>query len=126
MTPWQWRHVWPITDPYARRADLIAAAQADLDAVLADRCILAAGPVQWQITDDHDRRECDADLVLVAVVPAVPARPAGDQWPALLAWAAERGWSDQRLASVLGLPKTTVTKRRQRAGLPGLPARRAA
>jgi hypothetical protein len=117
--PWAWKHAWPVLDDSRTRAELEDEAQPDLDEQLAERLLIPIGPPAWRIVE-HDRQTWpDTDLVLVAEVPVVPGLPTREQWPALIEWAAGRGWTDRTLAGLLGLPEATVAAQRRRAGVPG-------
>lgn len=75
-TAYALRYVWPVTDPYRRRSDVIAEAAAQLDRVAGGMGVLVLGPPTWTIAEGAEIPDWAAynGLVLVADAPAMPLR----------------------------------------------------
>lgn len=121
MSPWTWRHVWPVVDTTTSYSEAVGYAGRELADVIEKHGLVYVGDVEWEMVE-NDREWPDTDSVLIAVAPVVPARPTPEQWPVLLAWFAEREWSDGRIAKLLDVPRDSVFYQRRKHGIPsGVP-----
>lgn len=117
MSPWTWRHVWPVEDNTTSYREAVSFAGQELGYALAEQYLLPAGEVVWEMAESETRRWPYTELVLVAKVPVVPAHPSREQWPVLLGFYRGRGWTDARIAALLGLKEAAVKYQRHKLGL---------
>lgn len=106
---WTFRAVWPVDDPEIGSRTALSRAAADLPTLAeASNARLLADP-EWTVEEVEDpQRWPFAVCVVVAVAPAVPARPSSQQWLAVLSHLFALDWTDRRIADLLGIPETLV------------------
>lgn len=114
--------MWPIEDSSTTYRQARAFAEGELSETLEAEGLLVLGEVEWEMVEHDPAQWPHTDLVLVAKVPVVPAHPTREQWPVLVRYYVDRGWTDRSIGKLLGLPKDSVTYQRKKHRIgPGVP-----
>lgn len=113
------RVLWPVEDITTGYQEAVRFAGQELPLLAEEADVKLIGEPVWEMVEHDDpERWPHTELVLVAVVPAVPAHPTREQWPDAIRYFAGQGLSDRDIGALFGVPRDGVLYVRRKHRIP--------